>query len=114
MSDDDWNNPQARWLGLRLAGDAIEEVDARGNRIVDDTLLLLLNAHHEPVTFVLPAYRPSVRWEVVLDTRNPTGKQQLRFVLGGKLYELGARSLALFRHRDKPLQRGVYRSFHMT
>ena len=69
MSDDDWNNPQARWLGL--AGDAIEEVDARGNRIVDDTLLLLLNAHHEPVTFVLPAYRPSVRWEVVLDTRNP-------------------------------------------
>jgi glycogen operon protein len=107
MSDDDWNNPQARWLGLRLAGDAIEEVDARGNRIVDDTLLLLLNAHHEPVTFVLPAYRPSVRWEVVLDTRNPTGKQQLRFVLGGKLYELGARSLALFRHHDKPLQRGA-------
>jgi glycogen operon protein len=81
-------------------------VDARGNRIVGDTLLLL-NAHHEPVTFVLLAYRPSVRWEVVLDTRSTMGKQQLRFVLGGKLYEVGARSLALFRHRDKPLQRGV-------
>ena len=107
MSDDDWHNPQARWLGLQLAGDAIEEVDARGNRIVDDTLLLLLNAHHEPVTFLLPTSRPPVRWEVVLDTRNTTGKHQLRFVSGGKLYELGARSLALFRHRDKPLQRGV-------
>ena len=30
MSDDDWHDPQARCLGLRLAGDAIEEVDARG------------------------------------------------------------------------------------
>ena len=48
----------------------------------------------------------SNEWEVVLDTRNTTGKHQLRFVSGGKLYELGARSLALFRHRDKPLQRG--------
>jgi len=107
MSDDDWHDPQARCLGLRLAGDAIEEVDARGSHIVDDTLLLLLNAHHEPVTFVLPTYRPPVRWEVVLDTRNTTGKHQLRFVSGGKLYELGARSLALFRHRDKSLQRGA-------
>jgi glycogen operon protein len=107
MSDDDWRDSEARCLGLRLAGGAIEEVDARGHRIVDDTLLILLNAHHEPVTFVLPASRPSVRWEVVLDTRNNTGKHQLRFVPGGKLYELGARSLALFRHRDKPVQRGA-------
>ena len=107
MSDHDWQDPQARCLGLRLAGDSIEEVDDRGKRIVDDTLLILLNAHHEPITFVLPACRPATRWEVVLDTRNTTGKHQLRFVSGGKLYELGARSLALFRHRDRPLQRGV-------
>jgi len=64
-----------------------------------------LNAHHEPVTFVLPACRPAVRWEVILDTRSPTGKHQLRFVFGGKRYEMGSRSLAFFRHRGKPLQR---------
>jgi len=68
---------------------------------------MLLNAHHEPITFVLPAHRPSVRWEVILDTRGTTGKRQSRFVLGGKLYELEARSLALFRHRGNPLQRGA-------
>jgi isoamylase len=107
MSDDDWRDSEARYLGLQLAGDAIEEVDARGHRIVDDTLLILLNAHHEPVTFLLPTSRPPVRWEVVLDTRNTTGKHQLRFVSGGKLYELGARSLALFRHRDNSVQRGA-------
>jgi pullulanase/glycogen debranching enzyme len=68
MTDEDWNNGFARCLGLRLAGDAIEEVDARGNRIIDNTLLMLLNAHHEPVNFILPAHRRKVRWEVVFDT----------------------------------------------
>ena len=45
MTDEDWQTWFARGLGIRLAGDAIDEVDARGNRIVDDTFLLLLNAH---------------------------------------------------------------------
>jgi len=54
MTDQDWNNGYARVLGVRLAGDAIAEVDEQGNAIVDDTLLLLLNAHHEPLSFTLP------------------------------------------------------------
>ena len=62
MNDEDWNNPETRCFGLRLAGDAIEELDARGNRIVDDTLLILLNAYHEAIQFTLPAHRRMVRW----------------------------------------------------
>jgi glycogen operon protein len=96
MSDEDWENPYVRCLGLRLAGDAIEEVDERGNRIVDYTLLLLLNAHHEPIPFVLPAHRPKVRWELILDTRETTGQRRHRLLRGGEPYELEARSLALF------------------
>jgi isoamylase len=99
MTDDDWENWHARCLGLRLAGDAIEEVDTRGNRIVDDTLLILLNAHHEPLPFVLPAHRASVRWELVLDTRVPSGRRRHRLLRGGEPYELEARSLSLFRLR---------------
>jgi glycogen operon protein len=101
MSDEDWANGFARSLGLRLAGDAIEEVDARGNRIVDDTLLILLNAHHEPLPFLLPAHRRGVRWELVLDTRAASGGRHHRLLRGGEAYELEARSVALFR-----LQRG--------
>ncbi len=99
MSDEDWNDPHARCLGLRLAGDAIEEVDARGNRIVDDTLLILLNAHHDPIPFFLSAHRPRMRWELVLDTREPTGKRRQRPIRGGTPYEMEARSLALLRLR---------------
>jgi glycogen operon protein len=95
MTDDDWNNGFARCLGLRLAGDAIEEVDARGNRILDDTLLILLNAHHEPVNFVLPAHRRKMRWQVVFDTKEEKNKRRQRLIHGGTEYPLEARSLAL-------------------
>jgi glycogen operon protein len=99
MADEDWNNPDARCLVLRLAGDAIEEVDARGNRIVDDTLLILLNAYHESISFVLPAHRAKIRWEVILDTREATGTRRHRLMRGGEAYELEAQSLALLRLR---------------
>jgi glycogen operon protein len=97
MAEENWRDPAARCIGLRLAGDAIDEVDARGEPIVDDTFLLLLNAHHEPVPFVLPAHRPGVRWEVLLDTRRPDGRRRHRALRGGTPYDLEGRCLALLR-----------------
>jgi glycogen operon protein len=98
MSDEDWGNSESRCFGLRLAGDAIEEVDDRGNRIVDDTLLILLNAHHEAVPFVLPAHRRKVRWQVLLDTTEAAaGQSSHRSMRGGEAYNLKGRSLALLR-----------------
>jgi isoamylase len=98
MSDEDWNNSEARCFGLRLAGDAIEEVDDRGNRIVDDTLLILLNGHHESIAFTLPAHRRKVRWEVVLDTCEPQiDRKKQRLMRGGEVYDLKDRSLVVLR-----------------
>jgi isoamylase len=97
MTEKDWKNPETRCIGLRLAGDAIEEVDARGNRTLGDTLLILLNAHYEPIQFVLPAHRPKMRWELLIDTREATGRRSQRPTGGGVPYNLEGRSLALFR-----------------
>jgi pullulanase/glycogen debranching enzyme len=96
---EDWQRPIVRYLGLRLAGDAIDAVDDRGNRLVDDTLLMCLNAHHEPISFILPAHRPKVRWELVLDPRAATRRLRQRARRGGEPYDLEARSLALLRLR---------------
>ncbi len=101
MTEESWHDPLARCLGLRLAGDAIEEVDAQGNPIVDDTVLILLNAHHEPLPFTLPAHRPGVKWELVLDTRTPDGRRLHRPMRGGEMYSLEGRSLALLQLRRK-------------
>jgi glycogen operon protein len=98
MSDEDWNNPETRCFALRLAGDAIEESGDRGNRIVDDTLLILLNTHHEPIPFTLPAHRRKVRWEVVLDTFEPSSsRRRQRLTRGGEVYDLKDRSLVVLR-----------------
>jgi isoamylase len=100
MNEGDWRNEQSRSLAVRLAGDAVDELDERGNRINDDTLLLLLNAHHRAVSFVLPAHRQGVVWEQLLDTRESFGRRKTRrTVKGGGSYRLEARSLALFRQQ---------------
>jgi isoamylase len=97
MTEEEWTNGFTRCLGLRLAGDAIEEVDQEGHPIRDDTFLLLLNAHHEPIAFVLPAHRARLRWDLVLDTRDWTPAPK-SFKVGDQ-FPLEARSLALLRLR---------------
>jgi glycogen operon protein len=101
MQDEDWQNAHTRCLGLRLSGDAIEEVDRLGERIADDTFLLLVNAHHELLPFRLPELRPSQCWERVVDTRTTDPSRGRRQWQGGARYELGGRSLALLRVADE-------------
>lgn len=105
MTDEEWNSPETRCFGFQLAGDALDEVDKQGNRIVDDTMLILLNAHYEPIPFVLPASQSDVQWELVLDTREVTGRREHPRVKTGEPYELEARSVALFRQERLNEQR---------
>jgi isoamylase len=97
MTDEDWANPEIRCFGLRLAGDAIEEVNERGNRVIDDTLLILLNAYHETIPFVLPAHRRKLHWWVVFDTSEPTTRREQRQLRGAAPYPLRDRSVVLLR-----------------
>jgi isoamylase len=68
MADEDWATGYARSVGVFLNGWAIQEPDPRGERIVDDSFLLLFNASHEPVDYTLPAPEYGQTWTVVLDT----------------------------------------------
>ena len=70
MTDEAWNASFVRCLGVLLAGDQIDESDARGQRVVGDTLLMLLNAHHESISFTLPAHGGGC-WELVFNTYGP-------------------------------------------
>jgi glycogen operon protein len=67
MTDDDWNRDYVRSVGLYLNGAAIPGRDQRGQRIVDDSFLLLVNAHHEPITWTLPR-SAGTNWSVLVDT----------------------------------------------
>jgi glycogen operon protein len=100
MGEEDWNNPWMRSFGLRLAGDAIDEVDQEGNPIIGETLLILLNAHHEPLPFVLPAHKRDLKWELLLDTKTTISKMESVILKAGKPFEMEARSVALFVLRE--------------
>jgi glycogen operon protein len=95
MTDEHWNAGFIKCLGMRLAGDLINDVDDRGEPILGDTLLLLLNAHWEEIPFELPTTIDEQLWETLIDTRDDEMPQ--RICRGGEKFPLYGRSLALLR-----------------
>ena len=64
-----WN--EQRTVGMFLNGQEIAAPGPRGERVEDDSFLMLFNAHHEDVTFTLPTRRFGSSWELVLTTADP-------------------------------------------
>jgi isoamylase len=71
MTERDWTAGLAPTIAIFLNGRGIPDRNQIGERIVDDSFLLLINAHHEPVTFTLPSESYGRGWEIVLDTADP-------------------------------------------
>ena len=94
MADDLWNAPFVHALGVLIVGDALDEVDERGRQVRGDTLLMLLNAHHDEVPFILPSVSNSTAWVRILDTIESYVEDK-RFT-GGTQYPLQGRTIALF------------------
>jgi glycogen operon protein len=72
MTDSDWNSPYIHCLGVVLVGHSSDVRNARGEPMEDNTFMLLFNAFHDPVRFVL-AGKQDVRWELMIDTRHEAG-----------------------------------------
>jgi glycogen operon protein len=70
MNDGDWEAGFARSVGLFLNGEAIHTPDERGQRVVDDSFMILFNAHNEPLAWTLPHQLPG-RWQVTADSTVP-------------------------------------------
>ena len=95
MTDAAWNAGFVKSLGMVLPGNN-GEVDYQGNPIVGDTLMLLLNAHWEPIEFHFPKLIGiATDFERLFDTAAPTtprGPVNLNHA-----YKMQPRSTALFR-----------------
>ena len=72
MTDHDWDAGFVKSLTVFLNGRAISEPDPRGDRIVDDSFLLLFNASEQDLVFTIPPRRYGQRWAKALDTAMPT------------------------------------------
>ena len=68
MAERHWNQGYAKVIGIYLNGHSLPGTNIFGQRMTDDTFLLLLNAYWESIEFSLPAKRWAKYWEPLLDT----------------------------------------------
>ncbi|HMA92812.1 MAG TPA: glycogen debranching protein GlgX, partial [Polyangiaceae bacterium] len=103
MSQEDWENPETRALVMFLSGRGIDDVDESGRALVDDDLLIVINAGNGELGLVMPDVQYVEEWELLLDTAQEgsgTRVPKLGLVL------LPASSLRLYRSPSRAVRRG--------
>ncbi|MGA3524840.1 glycogen debranching protein GlgX [Melissospora conviva] len=83
MTDDDWGNDFGRAVALFVNGDGIKERGAYGQRHVDDSFLILFNAHDAALDFTVPGDEFGKKWQQVISTADPGPA-------GGRVFGAGA------------------------
>ncbi len=86
MSEQTWNNPIVRCVGVHYCGGKID-VDEFGETIIGDHILMLFNADHATtIKFHLPKQASGQPWQRVFDTAQPeengTDILQSKYTLG--------------------------------
>jgi len=93
MTETDWADSTNHVLGMLILGEATDEVDERGRRLMGEAILLLTNGGARSRPFTLPQLEAPGAWVEVLNTAHPNP----RTVRQGKV-SLVAHSLMLLRH----------------
>jgi isoamylase len=93
MTEADWSDPTNHVLGMLILGEATDEIDERGRRLLGEAILLLTNGGARSRPFTLPQLETPGAWVEVLNTAHPNP----RTVRQGKV-SLVAHSLMLLRH----------------
>ena len=93
MTDEDWATWYARAMAVFLNGDAIAEPDERGQRIIDDSVLILINAAGEDITFTIPDSDHAPAWRIALDTAPATDEVHLSALRAGQQVVVEAHSM---------------------
>ena len=93
MTRRDWDNTQARAIGVFLNGHELNWATQHGEEVHDESFLLLFNAHFEDISFRLPARRFATRWEQVLTT----GRCDAERLAPGADVLVESRSIAILR-----------------
>jgi isoamylase len=93
VPDEAWSAEWSRAIALLLNGQTLQVTDEDGKWLIDDSFLLLVNAAHEGVEFILPESPSRRPWTQVVDTENledPFAETDLgeKVILGGRSLKL--------------------------
>ena len=92
MTDAEWNDPGNHVLGMLIRGEATDEVDERGRRLLGEAILLLVNGGARTKPFTLPVLDGGA-WVELVNTAHPSPRAVRQNVVN-----LTAHSLLLLRY----------------
>jgi glycogen operon protein len=95
MTRRDWGSAPPL-LGVFLNGRELGARTPEGEPVVDDSFLVLFNAHHEDAVFTLPTRRFGTQWQLELSTADPDVQGERKAARTEVTVE--SRSLLVFRH----------------
>ncbi|WP_030693896.1 glycogen debranching protein GlgX [Streptomyces globisporus] len=98
MTSRDWQAAHAQALTVFLNGNAISEPGTQGERIADDSFLLMFNASSKELEFAVPDSHGRC-WRMVVDTSDPEGMppREGPELAGGERVTLAPLSLTVLR-----------------
>jgi isoamylase len=96
MTKEDWDQPDGHKLGMFLNGEEIAAPDPQGNRVVDDSFVVLFNAHHEDAEFTLPPARFGAAWVCEIDTADADCDPDVEYPAGEPRH-VKSRSIVILR-----------------
>lgn len=98
ISEAQWHSDAAKAIAVFLNGTEIPNPNPQGERVIDDSFLLLFNPEPEPTGFTLPALPHQPSWQPVLDTKESQGfLSQAQTYQPGQSVPVSARSLVVLR-----------------
>ena len=101
MTEEHWDSGFGRSIAAFLNGQGIPDLDARGQRVTDDSFVLAFSAHDEGIDFTLPGAEYGRNWEVLIDTMHGAEQEESRVIAGGGSILVGPRALVVLRRVEE-------------
>ncbi len=98
MTLQDWNSGFARSMSVFLNGEGLVATGPRNERIVDDSFLVMFNAHWDSVSFTVPKGLGGSMWQVQIDTA--TNKTRDLLVAENDEWEIGGWAIVVLQRLE--------------
>ena len=73
IDDREWHSGSTRAISIFLNGAEIPNLNRKGDRIFDDSFLLLFNPSKEAISFAIPKLVKTKHWQIIIDTQTTKG-----------------------------------------
>ncbi|RKR84373.1 glycogen operon protein [Mucilaginibacter gracilis] len=98
LTEEHWKADFAKSLGVYINGKGIKTRGEKGQKMVDDHFYIIFNAHHEPLTYILPPEQFAPDWQKILDTAQPDWEKK-ETCKAGEDIKIQGRSVVVLTHK---------------